>query len=337
VRTPVSVGVVGLGAWGWNLVRVFEELPGADLRWICDRSLAAARKSKARVRVARATARVDDLLADEALDAVVLATPPSTHYDLARRAVEAGKHVLVESPLALGGEDADDLVRRAEASGRHVMAGHVLLFHPAVRRLKEIVAQGRLGEVYYLTSQRLGPPRSRREEDALWELGPHDVSVVLDLLGDEPVEVSAQGDAYGQPGALDVVLASLTFATGIRAHIHLSWLEAQRTRRLTVVGSERTAILDDAEPERKLTLWQRDPLGDVVSPRLAPEEPLHAECEHFLAAVRSRAEPVAGVREAAAVVNVLEALQRSLERDGASQVVRGAQSAPDVIPFPARS
>jgi predicted dehydrogenase len=337
VRTPVTVGVIGLGAWGPNLVRVFDELPGADLRWICDSSSAAVLRAKAHVRAARATASVDELLADESLDAVVVATPPSTHYPLARRAVDAGKHVLVETPLALRGEDADALVHLAEASGRHVMAGHVLLFDPAVRRLKELVDHGRLGELYYLTSQRLGPLRVPREENALWDLGAHDVSALLYLVGDEPIEVRAHADEYGQPGLADVILAALTFATGIRAHIHLSWLEARRTRRITAVGSERTAILDNAESERRLTLWERDPLADVISPGLAAVEPLRVECEHFLAAVRSGAEAVAGVREAAAVVNVLEALQRSLERDGAPEAVGATQPTPGVLPFPART
>lgn len=333
MRTPVTVGVVGLGSWGPHFARIFDELPGADLRWICDLSPAATLRVRPLVRAARATASVDDLLADEALDALVIATPPSTHYELARSAVEAGKHVLVETPLALSGEHADDLVHRAERSGRIVMGGHVLVFHPAVRALRDVIDRRELGEVYYVTGQRLGPSPGRRDENVLWDLGAHDISAVLYLLRDEPVEVSARADAYLQPGVADLVSASLTFATGIRAHVQLSWLEARRTRRLTVVGSERTAVFDGMDAERRLTFYG----SEIVSPLLPQEEPLRVECEHFLGLVRSSAEPVAGVREAAAVVNVLEALQRSLDREGASEAVGGSGLAPGIIRLPVRT
>ena len=337
MRTPVSVGIVGLGAWGPRLVRVFGELAAADVRWVCDLSLAAASRVAQTTRRARPCTDVEVLLADETLDAVVLATPPSTHYALARRAVEAGKHVFVEAPLALEGEQADELVRLAEWRGRRLVTGHVLLFHPAVAALEASLAKGELGDVYYLWSQRLGPARSRRDGSVLWDFAAHDVSLASHLLGDEPVEVAAHGDAFAQPGVTDAVTATLTFATGIKAHLHLSRLEATPTRRFAVVGSRRTAVFDDVEVERKLTLYDRDPGGAVVSPRLAAEEPLRRECEAFLQAVRAPGAADPGAREAAAVVSALEALQRSLDRDGAAQQVGDSTLAPGVVRLPVRT
>jgi predicted dehydrogenase len=336
VRAPVSIGVAGLGPWGSRLARVLDDLPGAELHWICDSSSATLLQAKGRVRSLSSTTSFDDLLADEGLDAVVIATPPGTHAELARRAVEADKHVFVETPLALAGADADELVRGAERSGRRLMVGHVLLFHPAVRRLKELLDDGELGDVYYVSADRLGPPPSGRESNVLWDLGAHDVSAILYLLGDQPVEVSAAGDAYLQPGVTDVISASLTFATGIRAHARLSWLEPLRTRRLTVVGSRRTAVFDDTDRDRPLTVHDGKPQGEIVSPRLPTEDPLRAECERFVAAIRSSQEVVAGGREGAAVVNVLEAIQRSLERDGERQAVGVVEFQRSVIRLPVR-
>jgi predicted dehydrogenase len=337
MRTPVSVGVVGLGSWGPRLAHVLDEIPAADVRWVCDLSLAAATKVAQSSRSARPAADVEVLLADESLDALVVATPPSTHYQLARRAIESGKHVFVEAPLALNGVQADELVRLAEATGRHLMVGHVLLFHPAVTALGAALGESRLGDVYYLWTQRLGPATDPRDDSVLWDLGTHDVSLILSLLGDEPVEVSAQGDAFAHPGVTDAAIATMTFATGIRAHLHLSRLDARRTRRLAVVGSKATAIFDDTEPEQKVTFYDRDPGADVVSPSAAGEEPLRRECEHFLAAIRSSTGAAPGAREAAAVVNVLEALQHSLDRGGVTEAVGASSLGPRVIQFPART
>ena len=348
MRTPVTVGVVGLGDWGPLLVRMFDELPTAELRWLCDESPAALVRLQARFPSARTTVEIDELLADEALDAVVIATPPATHYKLACRAIDAEKHVFVETPLALTGAQAGDLVERATRRGRRLMAGHVLLFHPAVQRLKELLDSGRLGDVYYVLGNRLGLGDARHGESVIWDLGPHDVAAVLFLLGDEPIEVSARGGSYGEAGVVDAAFCSLMFATGIQAHLSLSWLEPQRTRRLRVVGSAGMALFDDLELERKLTVCERRAAtsgsralpheahgvaGDLVSVRLPAVEPLRLECEHFLAVVRSTAEMIAGARESACVVNVLEALQRSLDRNGEPEEVGGATSSSNVVPL----
>jgi predicted dehydrogenase len=338
MRTPVSVGVVGLGYWGPNLARTFDELPQAELRWLCDQSPEIQLRFRARYPGARVTPAYEDLLNDESLDAVVIATPVATHYALVCEAIDAGKHVFVEKPLALTSGQADDIVRRAESAGRQVMVGHVLLFHPAVRQLKDLVDRGHLGDIYYLYGNRQNLGKVRKDENALWSLGAHDISVILYLLGDEPVSVSALGDSYVQPGIEDVVFCYLSFATGINAHLHLSWLDPHKMRKLTAVGSERMAVFDDMELERKLTIYEKSvaprrtetfgeyihaSFGNIVCPRVPNDEPLRMEAEQFIASIRSSAEPIASARAGAAVVHVLDALQHSLEQGGTPQPVGG--------------
>jgi predicted dehydrogenase len=349
MRTPISIGVVGLGYWGPNLARTFDDLPQVDLRWLCDQSDEVQVAMRARHPRARITGEFDDLLEDEHLDAVAVATPVATHYELARRVLEADKHVFVEKPLALTSREADDLVELAARRDRRLMVGHVLLYHPAVRRLKDLVDSGHLGDIYYLYGNRQNLGKVRRDENALWSLGAHDVAVILHLLGDEPIEVTARGESYVQPGVADVVFCYLKFATGIGAHLHLSWLDPHKIRRLTAVGSQRMAVFDDMELERKLTVYEKSAalpkpesfgeyvqvrFGDIISPRVGNDEPLRVECEHFLTTIRAPGGNGFTAREGAAVVTVLEALQRSLESNGLSQVVRGDERTGDVIPLP---
>jgi predicted dehydrogenase len=337
MRTPVSVGVVGLGYWGPNLARTLDDLPQANLRWLCDTNAEIRLKLRLRYPNAEVTADFDELLDDDDLDAVVIATPSPTHGAFVQRALEADKHVFVEKPLALCGEEADRLVRFAEQRSRSLMVGHVLLFHPAVRKLKELIELGTLGELFYLYGNRQNLGKLRKDENALWSLGSHDVSVLLYLLEDQPIEVSARGEAYVQSGIPDVVFCYLRFATGISAHMHLSWLDPHKMRRLTAVGSERMAVIDDMETERKLTIYERSAtprrtetfgeyvqvsFGDIVCPRLPNDEPLRLECEHFITTVRSGKH--GGAREAAAVVTVLDALQQSLDSGGMPVPVLGA-------------
>jgi predicted dehydrogenase len=334
----VSVGVVGLGHWGPNLARTFDDLPQAELRWLCDLDLQVQRWAKSRYPQARVTGEIDDLLADETLDAVVIATPPVTHHELAGRALAAHKHVFVEKPLALSSEQAERLLRTAERLDRRLVVGHVLVFHPAVRRLKQLIERGELGDIYYLYGNRQSLGRVRRDENALWSLGAHDLSVILHLLADEPVEVTARGESYVQPGVTDVVFCHLAFATGISAHLHLSWLDPHTIRRLTIVGADRMAVFDDIEPERKLTLYEKSAfsrktdtfgeyvqvtVGDIVCPRVSADEPLRVECEHFVTSIRSPVAPLAGGREGVILVSVLEAMERSLRRGGLPEPLGG--------------
>jgi predicted dehydrogenase len=333
MRAQVRVGVVGLGDWGPNLARAFDALPGARLTWLCDRDEQALSRAAARHPAAQLTSSYDDLLEDDDLDAVVIATPPASHARLALEALHADKHVFVEKPLALTSVEADRIVAAANDRGRCLVVGHVLLHHPAIRKLKELVQTNALGDVFYLYANRQNLGNVRRDENALWSLAPHDVAVLLYLLEDEPVEVSARGDCYLQEGVADVVFCHLRFATGITAHLHLSWLDPHKYRKLTVVGSKKMAVVDDMENERKLTIYESSAVvsptdnfgeyvsvrfGDIVSPRLPSDEPLRLECEHFVNGIRSSVPASASSREAGPVVHVLEALQTSLDRNGAT-------------------
>jgi predicted dehydrogenase len=325
VRTPIRVAVVGLGNRGASIVAILDSMPQVDLQWLCDHDPAAQLRWRLRYSTTRITSDVDEILNDEDVDGIVVSTPSVTHYDLVRRALEADKHVLVEKPLALRSDQADDLVQRAEERDRCLVVGNTRLFHPAVRRLKKLLSLGRLGDLYYLHADHRESPRKDEHASALWKLGSLDVPVVLHLLGDEPVEVSAAGGSYEESGIIDVVSCQLAFATGIAAHIHLSLLDPRRVSCITAIGSKAAATFDDGPRERALTLRQRS--GDIVSPRLTDDEPSRLECEHFLNAVRSPAEARATPREGAAMVSVLEALQRSLDNGAAPTPVHGGPRA----------
>jgi predicted dehydrogenase len=320
------VAVAGLGLWGSNLARNFNEL--ATLTWVCDTDEGRLAAAAARYPAARATASLDDLLQDDAVEAVVVATPVPTHAELARRALAAGKHVFVEKPLALAGDEAEELVALAGERGLVLMPGHLLLYHPGVAKLKEIVDSGELGEVLYVYGNRQNLGTIRPDENALWSLGAHDLSVILYLLSEEPSELWARGDSFLKPGVEDVVFCYLRFPSGKTAHMHLSWLDPHKIRRMTVVGKERMAVFDDMELDRKVTVYDsaaERPLGtygewstrvgDVHSPRIDNAEPLRLECSHFLTLARGEGDPLAPARAGLAVVRSLEQLQASLERE----------------------
>lgn len=323
----VGVGVVGLGYWGPNLARNFDRLPDADLRWICDTSEERRAHSAPNLPSARPTGDLDELLADPDVDAVVLATHVPTHADLAVRVLEAGKHCFVEKPLAQSAADAERVVDAAEAAGRVLMVGHLLEYHPGVEKLRELVSAGGLGEIRYLYSNRLNLGQLRADENALWSLGAHDVSVVLRLVDEDPVECRAVGESYMRQGVEDVVFCYLRFPSGVAAHLHLSWLDPHKERRFTVVGSQQMATFDDMELDEKVKVYDKGfdqsfesygeyiaRSGDVMSPRISNEEPLRIECRHFLERVRDGGEPRSGARSGLRVVRVLEALQESLDR-----------------------
>jgi predicted dehydrogenase len=323
---PVTVGVVGLGYWGPNLARNFAVLEGCELRWVCDISDSARERVRGLPGDARLTAELDELLADPELDAVAVATPVASHAEVASRVLEAGKHCLVEKPMAQSVSDAERLVEVAADSGRLLMAGHLLEYHPGVRKLKEIADSGRLGDVHYIYSHRLNLGRLRADENALWSLGAHDASVLLYLAGEEPYELEARGECYMRVGVEDVVFCFLRFPSGLAAHMHLSWLDPHKERRFTVVGSKQMATFDDMELERKVTVYDKGfdesttsygeyitRSGDVWSPRIPSVEPLRVECEHFIDCVREGRTPDTDGHSGLRVVRVLEALQRALE------------------------
>jgi predicted dehydrogenase len=306
------IAQVGLGPWGKNLARNFDDV--GDLAWLCDvddeRLAELAQRHSARM-----TGDFDELIADDSVEAVVIATPVPTHFELARRALEAGKHVFVEKPAAMRGVEMEELAELAEQRGRVLMPGHLLLYHPGVQKLKEIVDSGELGEVLYMYGNRQNLGTFRTNENALWSLGVHDLSVLLHLVGEEPVEVRAQGSSFLHQGVEDVVFCHLRFPSGKMAHMHLSWLDPHKIRRITVVGNERMAVFDDMERERKITVYEnwRTRTGEIYSPQVDATEPLRLECRHFLSLVAGEGDPHKAARDAIPVVRALEQLQASLE------------------------
>jgi predicted dehydrogenase len=332
--TPVRVGVVGLGYWGPNLARNFDRLAETELGWICDADEESRTRWSAEFPRARVAAEFDDLLADPELDAVAVATPVPSHSELAVRALGAGKHCFVEKPLGQSAEQAQDVVDAAHASDRVLMVGHLLEYHPGVEKLKELADSGELGEIRYVYSNRLNLGQLRADENALWSLGAHDVSVVLRLADEEPHECRAVGESYMREGIEDVVFCYLRFPSGLAAHLHLSWLDPHKERRLTVVGSQRMATFDDMEIEGKVTVYDKGfdedfssygeyiaRAGDVWSPRISNEEPLRIECRHFAERVRDGALPRSGPEAGLRVVRVLDALQQSLQETSSAAPV----------------
>ncbi len=320
---PIRVGVAGLGYWGPNLARNFDDL--ADLRWLCDVSESTWARFALRYPQARLTGDFGEMLADPDLDAVVVATPVPTHFPLARQALEAGKHVLVEKPPALHADEAEELCAVAEERGLVLLPGHLLLYHPGVRKLKQLVDAGELGDVLCLYGNRQNLGKIRRDENALWSLGVHDLSVILYLVDEEPSEVVAHGNAFLTEGVEDVVFCYLRFPSGKIAHMHLSWLDPHKMRRITVVGRDKMVVFDDMELERKVTIYEKAPeqpaesygewrtrTGDIFSPKVPNDEPLRLECEHFLSLVRGEGDRFRAARDGLAVVRTLEQLQESL-------------------------
>jgi predicted dehydrogenase len=318
----VRVGVAGLGHWGPNLARNFSDL--AELTWLCD---SAPERSDVAVRYPRArfTGDFDEMLADPELDAVVVATPVPTHFELARRALDAGKHVLVEKPPAMKGHEMDELVGMASTRDLVLMPGHLLLYHPGVRKLREMISAGELGEVLCVYGNRQNLGIIRLDENALWSLGVHDLSVILYLLDEEPAEASAFGRDFLTKGVEDVVFCYLRFPSGKIAHMHLSWLDPHKMRKITVVGTEKMVVFDDMELERKVTVYEKAPwrpsdrygewqtrTGDIFSPRIAADEPLKLECQAFLELIAGSGDRRKVAEDGARVVRALDMLTTSL-------------------------
>jgi predicted dehydrogenase len=338
--TRLKVAVVGAGSWGRNHVRTLASLPDAQLAAVCDirkDRRDAVRRLYPGVAV---TGDVDEALAEA--EAVVLATPAGTHADLARRAVERDVPVLVEKPFALSVREAEAVAELADTRGVPVLVGHLLLFHPAVERLKSMMEAGELGDVYYLYSQRVNLGQVRPDENSLWSFGPHDVSVALYLLDEAPTRVTAQGRSYLQPGIEDVVFMIMDFAGGEMAHVQMSWLDPHKERRLTVVGSRRMVVFDDMQAREKLKIYDkgvdRPPEytsygeslsvreGDIAIPRVPSMEPLSAELRHFLEVARGETPPRSSAADGVRVVRVLEAASQSLATGGAAVSLLSGQA-----------
>ena len=329
--TRLKLGVIGAGAWGRNHVRTAAALAEAELAAVCDIDADKRAWLARQYPSAHVTGDAEDFLGR--VEAVIIAAPAATHARLALRCIEAGRPCLVEKPFALTTRDAETVARRAAEARVPVLAGHLLVYHPAVERLRALVQGGELGKIYYLYGLRVNLGQIRADENALWSFGPHDVSVALFLLGELPVRAAAHGRSYLQPKVEDVVFLTMEFAGGVLAHVQLSWLDPHKERKLTVVGARKMVVFDDMEPREKLRIYDkgvdRPPEygsygeslaireGDIFIPKIPNVEPLAAELAHFVRVARGAEAPRASAEDGVRVVRVLDAASRSLASGGA--------------------
>jgi predicted dehydrogenase len=334
-KETIKVGVVGCGYWGPNLIRNLRQSPECQLKLICDTSehrLSHMRRLHPDVPT---TSRFEDLLNGADLDAVVIATPVQLHYEMARACLSAGKHVLIEKPMARTEAEAEELQAFAEHQGLVLMVGHTFLFSPAVRRMKEIIDAGDIGDVQYISARRLNLGLFQKDINVAWDLAPHDISIVLHLLDELPVSVSCQGSSHVTRGIEDVTMMYLTFPKKRCAFIQNSWLDPKKVRQMTVVGSQRMIFYDDTEPLEKLKIYDARVevpphydtfaeftysyhYGDAYVPYIKQDEPLKLECQHFLECIREDCTPITGGRFGLEVVRILEAAGESLRQQGSA-------------------
>ncbi len=318
-----NIAVVGVGYWGKNLVRSFYEL--GVLSTICDSNKELGDKYKSQYRDVEFTDSYNNLLKDSSIKAVVIATPAVYHYRMAREALLSKKHVFVEKPLALNVEQGKELVALAEKEGLVLMVGHILRYHPAVRKLKELISVGEIGKIQYIYSNRLNIGKIRSEENILWSFAPHDISVILFILDEFPEAIYATGGSYLQKQILDVTLTTMDFKSGVKAHVFVSWLHPFKEQKLVVVGDEKMAVFDDVSTE-KLFLYphrikwvERIPVACKAEAEVVPismEEPLRAECKHFLECIENNQIPETDGNEGLRVLQILQTSQESLSSDG---------------------
>jgi len=329
----IEVAVVGVGGWGKNLARNYFQIPECNLRYICDLDEKKLKQMQTQLPGTPTTKRFDDLLKDPQLQAIVVATTAPSHYELCKTALLAGKDVYVEKPFVLEVSHGEELIRIAKDNGRILMVGHLLEYHPVVNRLKDMIKSGELGDVHYIYNQRVNLGTVRADENALWNFAPHDISTILYLLGREPTDVSARGQSYLKNGVEDVVFVTLNFGDQSMAHIHVSWLDPHKIRKMTIVGSKKMAVFDDIESNEKLRVYDKGAnygsdyntyaeyinlrFGDIVIPYVKVGEPLRIECTHFLDCVRDRKQPLSDGRDGLRVIKVLDAAQRSMKNNGA--------------------
>lgn len=330
---------IGAGYWGRHLLRNFLEAEGAQVTMVCDHnpaSLAALAKRHPGLICCR---EAREVFAAAELEAVAIATPPDSHFALAQQALAAGLHVFVEKPLAPSVRECETLVELAQSRQRVLMVGHTFLYDAAVQRIKAYLQEGLAGEIYYITSRRLNLGIVRREVDAMWNLAPHDLSIILHWLGESPVAIAVHGNAYLQPGIADVAFLHLRFASGVAAHIQVSWLDPNKVRQMTIVGAQKMIVYDDVHPDHKIQLFDKGitrhnlaahlgefdtfgafqlirRAGDLLIPKVDLLEPLKAQCQHFIDCIRANQRPLSDGENGLAVVRILAAGSRSLQRGG---------------------
>lgn len=336
----LRIGMIGFGYWGPKLTRNFGEIANAELAWVSDLDEARLARVCEQYPSVRTTQDYRDVLASD-VDAVVIATPVRTHYHLAKEALLAGKHVMIEKPLTASGAEGEEIVELADALGRTLMVGHTFVYNVAVRRLREIVASGELGELYYVDAARLNLGIFRSDVNVLWDLAPHDLSILLYVLGQDPVAVSARGGANVRSDIHDVAYVEVRFPANVIAHFHVSWLEPCKVRRVTIVGSKKMVVYNDLLETEKIRIYDKGVdrpyetdqfddfhltyhYGDVTIPHLPLQEPLRAQCEHFLDCIRTGARPETDGRSGLKVVKILEQADHSLRNGGAREPMVGS-------------
>jgi len=332
-NSKLSLAIIGAGNWGKNLIRNYATSTRCNLKYVCDlneKDLASQKKIFPFIKI---TTNLEDVLSDNEVDAVVIATDVPTHFTIGQKSLDAGKHTYIEKPLASKVADAKAMVELAKEKKLKLMVGHLLEYHPAVNYIKDTIDKGQIGQPYYIYTQRVNLGIVRRDENAWWSLAPHDISVICYLLGSEPVSVSAHGQCYLQKNIEDVVFATIKFSDGKIANIHCSWLDPHKIRKVTVVGSEKMVTFDDMEATEKIRMYDKAAsirhdittsyadiislrFGDIVIPKVPGGEPLAVECKHFIDCVLDnksiRSDGIDGLR----AVCVLEAGQRSLKNNG---------------------
>lgn len=332
MTSPIRIGLIGYGYWGPNLARNFHSLPNAHLAAIADADVNRL-DEPARLYNTHTHTDPTELLRDPTLDAIAISTPARTHYELARASLEHGKHVLVEKPLAMTSVEARELIALAKRNKLVLMVGHTFEYNPAVWKIRELIESRELGDVYYVYSNRVNLGRVQRDINALWSIAPHDISILLYVLGMMPLEISARGGMYLSDNIEDVVFVTLTFPNQVLAHIHVSWLDPSKVRQMTVVGSKKMVVYDDVDPEARLRIYDKGVYrhgadygeyqlkihsGDISIPRIDLSEPLRNECVHFLECVSENKTPRTDGENGLRVIRILEAAQESLARNGSA-------------------
>src|ERR1700716_3269476 len=334
MKQPIVVGVVGCGYWGPNLVRNFKSLPNCNLKAMCDLNEARLRHMRNLYSDVEGMTDFDHLLNGVGLDAVVVAAPVRHHYSLAKASLLAGKHTLIEKPMASSSTECEELIEIAERQGLGLMVSHTLLYSAPVRKIAEIVQAGDIGEIRYINSRRLNLGLFQKDINVAWDLAPHDISIILHILGEQPTVVNCQGNAHVTPNVEDVTNMSLTFRQNRFATVQSSWLEPRKSREMTIVGTRRMIVYDDLQTHEKIRIYdvrvERPPhydtfadfhysyhYGDSYIPHIQQEEPLRTECQHFLDCIEKGATPLTAGRDGLELVRVLGAASKSLKSDGA--------------------
>ncbi|MCK5228802.1 MAG: Gfo/Idh/MocA family oxidoreductase [Desulfobulbaceae bacterium] len=325
----LKAGVIGCGYWGPNLIRNFQQLAGSEVKRVADLDSDRLEHMKRLYPSVKTTTDYHDIITDPEIDIVAVATPVKTHYRFASEALSAGKHVFVEKPIAASVSESRELIALAEKNQQKLMVGHTFLYTVAVRKMKEVIDSGELGKIYYISTQRLNLGLFQNDINVIWDLAPHDISIILYLLGKEPLSVSAHGTSHINPLIEDVAVVTLRFPENLMAIIHVSWLDPDKIRRITVVGSKKMMVYDDVQPTEKIKIYDKGiekpkhydtfaefhysyKYGDIIIPNISGAEPLRTELNHFIDCIVNDKEPLSNGKNGLDVVKILEATQKSL-------------------------